>query len=304
MKLTHAQSDRAGVLYAVAAYGSWGLFPLYWKALSALESLQLLSCRIVFSLVFVWILLASRGKPAWPRMLGQRGVFAGLLLSSALIGVNWGFYIWAVNAGMTVEASLGYYINPLVNVVLGLIIFKERLTVLQWAAVGLAAAGVLVLTVGTGSFPWLSLILAFSFGFYGLAKKRLTVDPLEALGAETLILFPLAAAWLAFRELTGGGVIAILLSGGLPGGAPGGSFLLLFSGVATSLPLLWFAVAAKRLPLSTMGFIQFLSPTIQLLIGVLVFHEKFDGIKAAGFVPVWIGLGIYVFSLVRGRRLR
>jgi chloramphenicol-sensitive protein RarD len=295
--------DRGGVMYAVAAFGLWGLFPLYWKALSALEPLQLLSCRILFSLVFVWLLLAAKGKPGWPRVLARPGVFFGLLVSASLIGINWGFYIWAVNSGMTVEASLGYYINPLVNIVMGLILFKERLTGLQWVAVAFSAAGVLFLTIGTGAFPWLSLLLAFSFAFYGLAKKRLKIDPLEALGGETLLLSPLALAWLAFREASGSGVIAKLLAGGLPGGSAGGALLLAFSGIATSLPLLWFAVAAGRLRLSTLGFVQFLSPTIQLLIGVLAFHESFDAGKAAGFVPVWIGLAVYVVSLLRGKRV-
>jgi chloramphenicol-sensitive protein RarD len=308
---THLPADAAssmakrGVLYALAAYGAWGLFPLYWKALSLIEPVQILACRVLFSLILVWIILAAQKRADWPRILGNKKVLARLLCSATLIGVNWGFYIWAVNSGHTVDASLGYYINPLVNIVLGLVFFKERLNLLQWVAVALASAGVLVLSLGAGSFPWIAIVLGFSFGLYGLTKKNLPVDPLSALGAETLILAPLAAAWLLFRALAGQGAFAVAATGGLPAGSTGSILLLIGSGLATTFPLLWFAIAAGRLPLSAMGFIQFVSPSIQLLIGVFLFKERFGPERWAGFIPVWAALSLYLASILwRNREIK
>jgi len=289
-------SVRRGVPYAFTAFAIWGLLPLYWKALSAVDAASILACRVVFSLAFIWIVLALRGNPAWPRIFADAKARITLLLSAALIGINWGLYIWAVNSGRTVEASLGYYINPLVNVFFGTIFFRERLTRLRWFSFALASAGVVALSASTGSIPWISLVLAVSFSLYGLAKKAAGLDPLEALGAETLALAPLALAYLAFRGASGESV----LNHSFPVLA-----LLAFSGIVTALPLLAFAVGAKLLPLSVLGFIQYISPTLQLALGVLAFGEPFPAERLFAFVLVWAALIIYSASyLPRSRRPR
>ncbi|WP_304221233.1 EamA family transporter RarD [Gracilinema caldarium] len=284
------KSLQRGALFAFAAYGSWGLLPLFWKLLSSVESTQILSCRVVFSLVFVWFILALRGKARWWTLLLNMQNLKALALSALFISLNWGLYIWAVNSAHTVEASLGYYINPLVNVLLGLLFFRERLSPLQWGAVALAASGVLLMTIFSGVFPWISLALALSFGLYGYAKKKIDLTSLEGLASETLLLAPLAIGFLLFRQSHGNGAFS------------GGSIqitLLVSSGVITALPLLWFARAAKLLPLSTLGFIQFLSPTLQLALGVLVFGEAFPTRNIIAFAFVWAGVLLYSVSYIR-----
>lgn len=283
------RGSRRPLAAAFLAYTAWGLLPLYWKALKAVDSLQILSFRILLSLLFVWIILAIRGKPLWPRVLAERRAFIGFLVQGLLIAFNWGLYIWAVNAGHTVEASLGYYINPLLSVVLGILFLKERLSAPRMAAFLLASAGVIVMTLRTGRFPWVSLSLAVSFGLYGLAKKTMrSAGVLETLGAETLILAPAALALLGLRARQG--ALAPVTS-------PVGGFLLAGAGVVTALPLLAFALAARGIPLSALGFIQFISPTITLAIGVLLFHESFGLGLLWGFVPVWASLAIYLATL-------
>jgi len=279
-----------GALFAFAAYGSWGLLPLFWKLLSAVESTQILACRIVFSLAFVWIILAMRGKAQWWKLLGDRKNRTALALSACFIALNWGMYIWAVNSSHTVEASLGYYINPLVNVFLGLIFFKERLRPIQWTAFAVAAVGVILMTIFSGVFPWISLGLALSFGLYGLAKKKIALTALESLASETLLLFPLAFGFLFLRQMQG---TATFTASALQ------TVLLVSSGIITALPLLWFARAAQLLPLSTLGFIQFLSPTIQLALGVLVFGEAFPLRNFIAFGFVWAGVLLYSLSYIR-----
>ncbi len=289
-------SSGKGFAYAAAAYTSWGLLPLYWKLLADVDAVQILACRVVFSLILVWIVLAFRGKPAWPRLLADRRARRSLLVSAAFISVNWGLYIWAVNSGHTVDASLGYYINPLVNVALGLAFFRERLKRLQWVAFGLAAAGVILLTIRTGGVPWIALTLAFTFGFYGFAKKAAGIDSLEALGAETLIIAPLALAYLAFRHVGGEGAFQ---------GPPSRTAILAASGVVTALPLLWFANGAKLLPLSLLGFVQYISPTLQLAAGVFLFGEAFPASRLTAFALVWAGLLVFSLSYLpalNGRR--
>jgi len=275
------------VFYALAAYTLWGVLPLYWKYLSTVDALQIMSCRILFSLIFVWILLALRRNAAWPRILKDRGRFGLLTLSSLLIAVNWLIYIWAVNSGHTVEASLGYYINPLVNVFLGMLFFKERFPRIQWIAFLMAAVGVVVLAVFSGGIPWISLALALSFALYGMAKKTVQIDALTALAAETLILLPIAAVILAVRHAQGAGAFS---------GPPARSLVLAASGIITALPLYWFALGARRLPLSALGFLQFVSPTLQLLSGVFLFGEAFPVRNLIAFGLVWSGLALYLFS--------
>lgn len=285
MERKEARAD--GLAAAIAAYVSWGLLPLYWRLVSGVEPLQIMACRVVFALAFTWILLALRGKAAWPRVLASAAVLRAVVPAAVLIAVNWGIYIWAVNSGRAVDASLGYYLNPLVNVLLGVAFFRERLGKAQWAAFALAAAGGAFLVAAEGRVPWIALALAVSFGLYGLAKKKTELEPLEGLAAETLVIAPAAVAFLAFRSAAGAGAFAA-------GGAT--SALLAASGVVTALPLLWFARGARKLPLSLLGFIQFLSPTLQLIIAVLVFREPFPASKLAGFSLVWAALAVYTVS--------
>jgi len=281
------QKNYSGVLYALAAYLSWGVLPLYWKILARIDALQILSSRVVFSLLFVWILLAFKKKPLWPRLLADTKRLRALLLSALLISANWGLYIWAVNSGHTVQASLGYYINPLFNVLLGLLFFKERLPAVQWIAFALALGGIILLTLFSGVFPWISFILALTFGLYGLAKKTVAVDSLEALGSETLLMTPFALGILFWQGSQGTGAFSI---------SPLFSLLLVASGIVTAIPLFAFAQGAKRLPLSTLGFIQFVSPTLQLIMGVLLFKEPFPARNLIAFALVWSGLILYVLS--------
>lgn len=284
-----------GFAYAFAAYASWGLLPLFWKLLDDVDAIQILACRVIFSLILIWIVLALQGKANWPRLLADRRSRRSLFVSAAFITVNWGLYIWSVNSGHTVDASLGYYINPLVNVLLGLVFFRERLKPLQWVAFALAAAGVILLTVRTGGVPWIALTLAFTFGFYGFAKKAAGIDSLQALGAETLIIAPVAIAYLAFRHVAGAGAFQ---------GPPLRSALLAASGLVTAVPLYWFARGAKLLPLSLMGFVQYVSPTLQLAAGVFIFGEAFPASRLTAFALVWAGLLAYSLSFLpvfRGR---
>lgn len=285
--------DRKGLVCAILAYLCWGLFPLYWKLLGSVDSIQILCCRILFSLVLVWAALACLKQADWPKALRDRKTLLSLAVSACLIGVNWGLYIWAVNSGHTVESSLGYYINPLVNVFLGLVFFRERLSAPQWVAVGLAAAGVVIAAIASGAFPWISVALALSFGLYGFAKKRLAIDSMVALGAETLILAPLALAFLGFKGAAG----RLDLFRSIPVFG-----LLAFSGVITTVPLLLFATGAKRLTMSALGFTQYISPTVQLALGVFLFGEAFPPARILAFSFVWLGLAVYSASLFRKRK--
>lgn len=281
-----------GIIYAVAAYTAWGILPLYWKFLSSVSALEILACRITFSLVFVWIILVFRGKKRWYRILWEGKNFRSVAVSATLITINWGIYIWSVNSGHTVEAALGYYINPLVNVLLGLILFKEQLPRLQWIAFAFAAIGVVILTIFSGSIPWISLILAFSFGFYGLAKKKTSLEAMDALGAETLVLTLPSLGLLIFRQIQGAGILS---------STPPVLLGLVGAGIITALPLYWFAQGAKRLPLSSLGFIQYIAPTLQLILGVFVFGEAFPKSNIIPFILVWSALVLYSYSLVQTR---
>ncbi|WP_325176572.1 EamA family transporter RarD [Paenibacillus alkalitolerans] len=278
----------SGIVYALLAYISWGLLPLYWKMLERLPPESILAHRILWSFLFVVGLLAVKKRlPEWKSLFGSRAVFGAALLSAALISLNWLVYIASVNSGHIVEASLGYYINPLVNVLLGVLFLRERPSKPQWAAIGLAAAGVLILTLSYGKFPWIALILAFSFGLYGLAKKKTAVDPLLGLSWETII--PLPAA-VVFLTVTGGIAAPFADASSLP---------LLLAGAATALPLLWFAQAAKRLALSTVGLFQYLAPSISLVIGVAVYNEPFSDAHMISFACIWSALALYTISSLR-----
>ena len=296
--------DRRGVWIAVAAYVAWGLMPLYWQQLKLVPAMQIMAHRVVWSALLVCGWLTWKYGRGWLRDTLSRPRAAPLLaLSGVLIAFNWGLYIWAVNAGHVVESALGYFINPLLNVMLGVLVLHERLNRVQWASVALAAAGVLWLTFSHGGFPWIALLLAASFGAYGLVRKLLGAPPVRGLGVENLYLLLPALAYLAWAEKAGQG--HLLAHGDAASWGIGVAGLLVFGGVLTALPLIGFAAAVQRIPYSLVGLLQYISPTLQLLIGVLVLHESFGRDRAIGFGFIWIALALYAADgLLRARRQR
>ena len=287
----------AGLANAFAAFICWGLFPLYFQFITHVPSLEVVLHRSVWSLLLVLGVLAWQRRWAWlGESLRQPRRMATFLLSALLLWANWLVYVYAAQNGHVVEASLGYFINPLVSVLLGVLVLHERLKTVQWVAVGLAACGVAWLTFVAGRPPWIALTLAFSFGLYGLIRKTAALGPLEGLALENLVLAPIVVPALVWWTLTRDGV---LLSGD-----PSLIGLMLLSGPLTAAPLLFFAAAARRLPLATLGLVQYLSPTIQLMLGVWMFHEPFDSRRLAGFAFIWCGLALVsVQALGLGPRL-
>lgn len=287
--------DRRGLWTAAAAFVLWGLMPLYWHLLKAVPSLQIVLHRVLWSALLVagW-LFVFRGR-AWLRTtLAQPRVAWLLAVSGTLIAFNWGLYIWAVNAGHVIEASLGYFINPLLNVLIGVVFLRERLNPVQWMSVTIAAAGVLWLTFNYGSFPWIALVLAGSFGLYGLIRRQVGVDAVAGLGAENLYLLPVAVVLLAWTS----GADAGLSDWGAWMAA-----LLVFGGALTALPLIGFAYAVRRIPFTLVGLLQYIAPTLQLLCGVLFFGEAFGPDRAIGFAFIWIALALFAGEgVVRARR--
>jgi len=283
-----------GFWLGAAAYSIWGLFPIYWKLVAAVPAGQVLAHRIVWSCVALGLILAWPSRPRLPRGAVTRRVVLLYLAAALLIGVNWHLYVWAVGHDLVVETSLGYYITPLVNVLLGVVILGERLRPSTWAAVGLAASGVAVLTWGYGAPPRVALGLAASFGTYGLVKKTAPLPALEGLGLETALLALPALAYLVAAERAGSGAF---LHG------PGATDLFLIGGgLVTIVPLLLFASAVRLVPLSTMGLLQFLSPTIQLVLALALYHEPFGGSRLVGFAAVWIALAVFAAQQVRAPR--
>ncbi len=277
---------RTGMLYAAAAYILWGLFPLYFKALQAVPAQQILTHRIVWSLLLLMVVLTVRHQWAWLRTLAsQPKVLAGFAASALLLSTNWFIYIWAVNSGRVVDSSLGYFMNPLVNVLLGYLILGERLRVVQWSAVALAGCGVAWLTWQSGHPPWIGLTLAVSFGIYGLLRKTAALGALEGLSLETMLLFPFALAYLIW--LTVHQQNAFL-------NVPAVSqWLLVAAGPITAIPLLLFAAGARRIPLATLGLLQYLGPSLQLTLGVWLYHEPFGRDRLIGFMAIWAALVVY-----------
>ena len=287
-----AALDRSGVWIAIAAYIAWGLMPLYWHLLKAVPAMQVMAHRVVWSALFVCGWLGVKYGRGWVRETLSRPHAATMLaLSGALIAINWGLYIWAVNAGHVIESSLGYFINPLLSVVLGVVVLKERLNRVQWTSVGIATIGVLWLTFSYGRFPWIAIVLACSFGAYGLVRKLLGVPPVRGLGVESLWLLLPALVFLLWSEASGQG--HLLPHADAPGWGWSVLGLLVFGGVLTSLPLIGFAAAVQRIPYSLVGLLQYISPTLQLLVGVLVLHEPFGGERAVGFAFIWVALALY-----------
>ncbi|HWB67304.1 MAG TPA: EamA family transporter RarD [Mycobacteriales bacterium] len=289
---------RRGTVLGFAAYLIWGLFPLYWPELEPAGALEILSHRVVWSLLVVaGLLLVTGGVRAVLRPALTARQFRLLALAGALIAVNWGLYIWGVNHGHVVETALGYFVNPLVTVALSVVVLRERLRRVQWAAIGIAAVGVVVLTVQAGRLPWIALVLAGSFGSYSLVKKIVGAEPADGLLVETATLTVPAFGYLLAIGATGAGTFS---SDGAGHGA-----LLAGAGVVTAVPLLLFAGAAPRVPLSQLGLMQYLTPTIQFLIGVLVRHEPLPPMRLFGFCLVWVALAVFTWeSVARQRRAR
>ena len=287
---------KSGLIYAIVSYGLWGVFPLYWKMLLHVPAQQILAHRIIWSMAFLFLMLVWRRDRLFIQYLSSPKILGTLVLSGAFIGINWFTYIYAVNNSHIVEASLGYYINPMVNVLLGLVFIKERLSRIQLIAVAFAFAGVAYLTIHYGRIPVISLILAFSFGIYGLIRKKANLQSMPGLMVETLLLAPVALWYLWHVNTLGTGAFGHY--------SRLYDILLMLGGPVTAIPLFWFGIAATRIPLSTLGFIQYLSPTLQLLIGILIFREPFSPAYMVSFGLVWTGLGIYSYSVIKGIRLR
>ena len=276
----------SGVLAAAVAYCLWGLFPLYIKQIAAVPPLEIVAHRSVWCLVFMLALLAALKRFAWLReALRQPRTLAAFAASALLLSANWLVYVWAVNNDRVLDASLGYFINPLVNVMLGYLVLQERPRAGQWAAVALAAAGVLWLTLGAGQLPWVALVLAASFGLYGLLRKTAPLGAIEGLTLETLVLAPLTLTLMAWFVFSGEGRFT-------QGSAAQDAWLLL-AGPFTAVPLLLFAYGARRVTLATLGLLQYLGPSIQFLLGVYVYHEPFDPVRLAGFGLIWAALVVY-----------
>jgi chloramphenicol-sensitive protein RarD len=289
-----------GIVFGAAAYGMWGLFPLYWPLLRPAGEIEILAHRMVWSLLFVAVVLTvsgRRGRAGWASL---RAVIAdrrrlGLLAGAAvLITVNWGTYIWGVNNGHVVETALGYFTGPLVSVVVGVLLLRERLRPFQWVAVGLGAAAVVVLTAGYGRPPWIALLLAFSFGIYGLLKKLADTGAIESLAVETGITAGPALIYLVLLGSTGAGTFT--------GHGAGHALLLVASGAVTAVPLLAFGAAATRIPLSMVGLLQYIAPVMQFLLGILVFDEHMPLERWIGFAMVWLGLSILTWDGLRNSR--
>jgi chloramphenicol-sensitive protein RarD len=287
------ETSRLGIAAAVSAFVMWGLFPLYWKQLAAVPALEVVAHRTVWGFVSVALWVTLRRGWARARAAARPRTLRVLVASAALIGLNWLLYIWAVVHDHVVEASLGYYINPLVNVALGVAVLREQLSRAQQVALGLAGFAVAVLTLWYGRFPWIALALAASFGLYGLLRKLVAADAVTGLLWETAILTPAAGAWLLTLAASGAGVF---------GRSPLASSLLLLGGAVTALPLVLFAAGARALPLSTLGLVQYVSPTLQFLLAVLVFGEPFTAAHVVTFACIWAALALLALDLRRHLR--
>lgn len=280
--------QKKGILYALGAYLSWGILPIYWKALEVFPASFILAHRIIWSFSFLSLFLTlKKGWREWCNAFSNPASYRSILLTALIIGSNWYLYIWAINSEHLVEASLGYYINPLISVLLGVIFLREHLRLGQKVAFGFAFLGVSIITVSYGRFPWISFALAFTFGFYGLLRKVSPVGSLIGLTTETGLLSPLALAYLCFTSPEGGKsgesslVIIILLVG---------------AGIVTATPLLWFTKGVRRVPLNIIGFLQYISPSLQLFLGTVIFKEPFSTTHLLSFILIWIALAIFSLS--------
>jgi chloramphenicol-sensitive protein RarD len=292
---TEQTQDVIGIWYSVMAYMAWGVLPLYWKLLNMVPALEILAHRILWSFLFVIILLLATG--GWKTLrstFNNKRDFLFVCLGGCFVSINWFTYIWAVNSNQVIEASMGYYINPLVVVLLGVTVLKEKLTRWQGVAIALAAMGVIVLTVQYGRVPIIALVLAGSFSIYGLIKKMIHVDPVTGLALETLIVMPAALIYILTKEVQGTGALGHI--------SPWTTIILFGSGIATAAPLLLFSKGVQRIKFSTIGFLQYMTPTITLILGIFVFKEYFSVTHFISFGFIWAGLIIYLVSNIGALR--
>ena len=297
MKNTNNPHDSTlvGFIYGIAAYILWGFLPLYWKLLDQIPATEILAHRILWSFVFMFAILSfNRQLKSCIEVLKDWSMIVRILCATILITINWGLYIWAVTSGRILESSMGYYMNPLIVVVLGVLILKEKLNIWQTVSLIMAAIGVCIITISYGQIPWVSLMLALSFALYGFMKKTIPVGSTVGLGLETAFLTPFVLAYIIIKQASGIGALGSI--------STATTFILMGSGVATALPLLWFSKGAKRIPLSSIGFLQYISPTISLLLGVFVFKERFTQTHMLSFGFIWCGLIIYSISQVNQMR--
>ena len=292
----HDHRARIGLWCGLGAYAAWGVLPVYFKALASVSPLLIVAHRIVWSLAALALLVTIlKGWPAVRAATRDRKAMATLALTATLIAVNWLLYVYAINSGHILAGSLGYYLNPLANILLGRFFLGEHLSKRQWTAVAIAAGGVAVLATGALDTLWLSLTLCFSFATYGLLRKRVAVDSISGLTIETVILAPLAIAYLAFEASRGTAMF---------GQDGGDAVLLLAAGVISTTPLLLFTEAARRLPYATVGMLQFIAPTVQFLLAVLVFGEAFTHTHAIAFTAIWVAVALYMSGMIARRRVR
>ena len=287
--------SRRGLAFGVAAYGLWGVLPIYFKAIADVPAVDIVAHRVLWSLPFLALLLFV-GR-AWPKVgqaLRSPRTLALLTVSAILIGVNWLLYVYAVTSGHILAASLGYYLNPLANVVLGRFVLKEQLSWLQWTAVAIAAAGIAALASGAVGQLWISLTLCVSFALYGLLRKMVPVDALAGLAVETGLLFPIALGWLVWQTAAGAAIF---------GTSSSDAALLALAGIVSTTPLLLFTGAARRIPYSTLGMLQFLAPTLQFLCAVWLYGEEFTRAHGIAFAAIWAAMLLYVIALIRAPRL-
>ena len=286
---------RRGLLFGTAAYAMWGLFPLYWPLLEPAGAVEILAHRIVWSALTMAVLVAAmRRTPQLMAVVRNRRAMMLLTLAAVVISVNWGVYIWGVNNERVVEASLGYFINPLVTVLMGVFVLGEQMRRRQWVAIGIASAAVVVLTIDYGRPPWMALVLAFSFGTYGLAKKQAGVGAVESLTVETLVMAPVAAAYVIWLMATSRAEFG---TNGVPH-----ALLITTAGIVTAIPLICFGAAANRVPLVVLGLLQYLAPIIQFALGVLLFREDMTAGRWIGFGLVWVALVIFTVETINHRR--
>ena len=285
----------AGVLYALSAYLIWGVLAAYWMLFKGVPEIEIMAHRIFWAFFISLAALVLRKQASELKsVFFDRRSFLNIIFRAFLIAVNWYTYVWGLGNGYVLEASLGYYLNPLVSIFLGLIFLNERLSRLQWAAVGFAVLGVALKTVLVGRFPFIAVTLAFTFGIYGLLKKKSIESSLAGIAAEMLILLPFAAAFIIFSELTG--------SGNFTAGTPWTKFLLFSTGVITIVPFFLFAQGAGRIPLVWLGFLQFIAPTLMMLFGIFLYHEHMSVYELAGFIAVWIGMTVFIVASGREKK--
>lgn len=287
---------RLGIFYGLGAYLLWGVLPIYWKLLQHVEAMEILASRFLWSAVFVFLLLLATGKlnifmQETKVIFSTKKTACCMVLAAIMISFNWGIFIWAVEAGRIVETSMGYYISPLMNVLFGVVFLRERLAKLQIAAVSCAAVGIGVIIVHNGGLPWVALTLPLTFAFYGLLKKIIVAQPMTSILLETLLISPLAAGYLYYLSINEGIVYQSCDMSTL--------LLLAGAGAVTATPMLLFTACARKLPLNIVGFLQYISPSISLMIGVLIYGEPFTGTTATAFGCIWAGLALFIWSQIR-----